>query len=292
MTSLKIYRGVPGSGKSTDAADKGWVVINRDSIRFALFGKYWGVDEAIVTDVENAALSSALRAGKDVILDATNLHNKFVRTKLSIAARYGATVTYKDFPISLVDAIERDAGREKRVGPDVVEGFFKRFKIDPSTGVLPKPLEPLPFFERYVRNTELPLAYIVDTDGTVANHEPHRTPYDTTRYHEDTLIEHVAAIVGSLAATDFNIIALSGRDAGYRTVTEGWWTNNQLHFDEFFMRPEGDVRMDAIVKYELFKKHIEPHYNVVGAFDDRPQVIRMWETIGVPVLNVADGREF
>ena len=63
-------------------------------------------------------------------------------------------------------------------------------------------------------------------------------------------------------------------------------------FDEFFIRPAGNKRMDAIIKYELFKEHIEPNYNAVGAFDDRPQVIRMWETIGVPVLNVGSGREF
>ena len=107
----------------------------------------------------------------------------------------------------------------------------------------------------------------------------------------DTPIEHVTAVVNALA-NEFDVIALSGRDASFREVTEDWWVNNDIFFHKFFMRPEGDKRMDAIVKYELFKEHIEPYYNVLGAFDDRPQVIRMWETIGVPVFMVGPRTEF
>lgn len=292
MTVLKIYRGVPASGKSTEAANSGAVVVNRDSIRFMMFGKYWGVDEGIITDAENAMIESSLRAGNDTIVDATNLVTRHLRTKLSIAARHGATVEYVDFPIDLATAIERDAQRERKVGSEVIEGFFRRAKIDPWTGILPKPPEPLPMFEKYVGNPNLPLAYIVDTDGTVANHEPHRSPYDTSQYHKDTPIEHVANIVDGLYEMRYNIIGLSGRDETFRDVTTNWWRDKDIPFTAFFMRPAGDKRMDALVKYDLFKEHIEPHYNVLAAFDDRPQVIRMWETIGVPVLNVADGREF
>ena len=69
-------------------------------------------------------------------------------------------------------------------------------------------------------------------------------------------------------------------------------TNREIPFDKFFMRGAGDSRMDAIVKYELFMTNIAPHYNVRGAFDDRPQVLRMWDTIGLPTFDVGEGREF
>lgn len=292
MADLEILRGVPASGKSTYAETLPYVRVNRDSIRFQMFGKYWGVDENVVTEVENGMLTAALRADKDVVLDATNLSARFLRTKLSIASRYGANVMFMDFPISLEEAVIRDAQRERTVGAEVIEGFFRRNKINPWTGDLPEPPALLPTFEPYIRNPNMALAYIVDTDGTVANHEPHRSPYDTTKYEQDTLIEHVGRVVTALSDTGYCIIALSGRDEEFRYVTEKWWNENGLMFDEFFMRPPGDKQMDAIVKYELFKEYIEPNYNVLGAFDDRPQVIRMWETIGVPVLNVADGREF
>lgn len=296
MTTLLILRGVPGSGKSTEAialVSKGYVRVNRDDIRFSLFGKYWGVDEDVVTAVENAAIQSALAAKSNVVLDATNLNRKALKTKLSLASRYGADVAFMDFVVSLDTAIARDAGRERKVGASVIRGFFKRYKVNPETGMLPAPPEPLPVFEKYVPTGTLDaVAYIVDTDGTVANHDGVRNPYDTSRYHLDTVHEHVANVVSALSYRGYKVVALSGRDESFREVTEKWWEDNGLHFDAFFMRPAGDKRMDAIVKYELFTKYIAPNYHVLGAFDDRPQVFRMWETIGLPVFAVGTREEF
>lgn len=293
MSKLLILRGVPASGKSTYAQQlTDYVRVNRDDIRFTMFGRYSDVDEGVVTGVENAMVSHALAAGEDVVLDATNLNRKFLRSKLSFASRYGATVEFEDFPISLAEALERNARRERVVPPAAIKAFYKRYKIDQDKGTLPAPPLVLPTFEPYVADLTKPSAFIVDTDGTMANHEGVRNPYDTSRYHLDTVREHVAIVVEALRDSGEKIIALSGRDEKFRDVTEQWWWANDLDFDEFFMRPTGDTRMDAIIKYELFKEHIEPNYNVIGAFDDRPQVVRMWQTIGVPVLNVGTGEEF
>lgn len=295
MPELVIIRGVPGSGKTTVAwsYENTHVIVSRDDIRKSMFGQYHGgkIDENVVTDVENAMIESALRAGRDTTIDATNLSNKFLRTKLSLASRYGANVKWHDISVGTEEAVTRDASRQKKVGRNVIEGFFKRYKINKETGQLPQPPEAMPEFQHYVCDLTKPGAFIVDTDGTVANHEGVRSPYDTSRYHLDALNEHVGEVVLSLSA-GADIIALSGRDEAYRDVTEKWWADKGLTFDKFFFRPEGDKRMDAIVKYELFKEHIEPHYNVLGAFDDRPQVIRMWRTIGVPVFDVGNGVEF
>jgi Predicted kinase len=272
--------------------DAGHTRVCRDDIRFSLYGKYWGVDESVVTQVENAMIEAALSAGQDTVVDATNLSRNYLRTKLSLASKYGAQVVFKDFPISLQGAIERDKNRERTVGEDVVHHFFKQYKINTETGVLPPAPEPLPNFEQYTTDYSKPRAYIVDTDGTVANHEGVRSPYDTSKYALDNLHRHVAGIVYALNKADVAVIGLSGRDEKFRTVTQDWWLDNGMEFDDFFMRPVGDTRMDAIVKYELFKEYVEPKYSVLGAFDDRPQVIRMWETIGVPVFNVGTGEEF
>ena len=56
MSKLEILRGVPASGKSTHAIKRvveGWTRINRDDIRYAMYGRYWGptVNEDAVTDV-------------------------------------------------------------------------------------------------------------------------------------------------------------------------------------------------------------------------------------------------
>lgn len=297
MSKLLILQGVPASGKSTYALKlqaEGYTRINRDDIRFALYGQYWGgsVDEEVVTQVENAALEGALSRGADVVLDATNLNHKHLRTKLSIASLYGAEVGFLPFAIGYEQAVWRDSKRERQVGAKVIADMFKRYKINTLDGLLPKPPEPLPKFEAYFPNPALPNAYIVDTDGTVAEGEGVRSPHDTSRYHLDKVRTHVAYVADSIAEYGVEVVGLSGRDEKFRAVTEKWWNDNRIAYSAFFMRPRGDVRMDAIVKYELFKEHIEPNYNVLGAFDDRPQVIRMWRTIGVPVFDVGNGVEF
>jgi len=296
MVQLVIMRGPPASGKST-VVRQGYagthVVVNRDDIRFTMFGAYYGstVNESVVTDVENSMIESALRSGRHTVVDATNLNHRALKTKLSLASRYDAEVVWHDLEVPLEEAIRRDASRERSVGESVVVGFYKRYKINKETGKIPNPPEALPTFQHYVCDLTKPVAFIVDTDGTVANGDGIRSPYDASRYHLDTLNEHVGRVVTALS-TDAKIVALSGRDEAYRGVTEIWWAEKGLTFDEFFFRPRRDVRMDAIVKYELFKEHIEPNYNVLGAFDDRPQVIRMWRTIGVPVFDVGNGLEF
>lgn len=297
MTVLRILRGVPGSGKTTHAmqlVSNGWTRVSRDDIRFTLFGRYWGVDEGVVTDVENAAIESALRAGQNTVVDATNLNNKNLKAKLSLASRYGALVEFKDFTVDMATACLQDRARDKRVGDDVIAGFFKRYKIDIRTGVLPPAPEPLPDFEQYVGNPNLPTAYMVDTDGTVADSDGVRSPFDTSKYHLDKPHEHVIGAVRGLWGHDGGhfVIALSARDETYRQVTEQWWRDNGVPYDEFIMRPAGDKRMDALVKYELFMEHVAPKYNVLGVFDDRPQVLRMWRSIGVPTFDVGHGVEF
>lgn len=295
MTTLSILRGVPASGKTTLAMElvgAGWTRVCRDDIRFAMYGKYWGVPEDVVTRVENSMIEASLSAGNNTVVDATNLSRNYLRPKLSLASRYGAHVSFNDFPVDLARAVERDKIRDRTVGEDVIRYFFKQYKINVNTGVLPLAPEPMPPFERYTTDYSKPRAYIVDTDGTVADHTGVRSPYDTTRYSLDRLRYHVAGIVYALNKADVAVVGLSGRDEEFRDVTQDWWRDNGMEFDAFFMRPKGDRRMDALVKYDLFKDQVEPNYSVLGAFDDRPQVIRMWETIGVPVFNVGTGEEF
>lgn len=296
MAVLVILRGVPASGKSTYAdymKTQGYVVVNRDSIRFSLFGAYWGpgVDEDLVTTVENHSIRQALKAGRDVVVDATNLNDKFVSVKLGYAAELGAEVEFVDFPISLKNALLRDALRERTVGSAVIERFYEGYKIDRASGKMPPRPAPFPAFERYIPNASLPSAYIVDTDGTVADHTGVRNPYDTSKYSLDTPRQHVVDVVQSLWEQGHMIVGVSGRSSEFREVTTDWWMRYDIPFDAFFMRAEGDTRNDAIVKYELFQSYVKDRFYVKGAFDDRPRVYRMWKSLGIPVFNVNDEEE-
>lgn len=82
MSKLIITRGLPASGKSTQA--KQWVLedpehrvrINQDDIRLML-GKYWVPKrEPLVQHIQEEALIEALLKGYDIVIDNTNLNKK------------------------------------------------------------------------------------------------------------------------------------------------------------------------------------------------------------------------
>jgi len=121
-----------------------------------------------------------------------------------------------------------------------------------------------------------------------------RSPYATNPedYLNDEPNWEVLRTVESLAAAGWEIVFLSGRSSEFRAVTEEWLSRFVWDPYHLIMRPEGDKRPDYIVKYELFDKHIRNQYDVIGVFDDRPSVLRMWRRIGLTTFQVGDGEEF
>lgn len=130
MGKLILTRGIPASGKSTWA--KAWVQedpenrvrINRDDLRKMLFGatelKLGWAQEVQVTEAERAIAKTALSKGKDVVVDATNLRNKFVRPWFTL----GYPVEFKDFEIDLADAIRNNEARGRTIPHEVIERFY------------------------------------------------------------------------------------------------------------------------------------------------------------------------
>ena len=85
------------------------------------------------------------------------------------------------------------------------------------------------------------------------------------------------------------VIVMSGRDESCRTETERWLNKHNIPFDFLFMRPEGDMRKDNIIKHELFNKYVRDNYDVKFVLDDRQQVVDMWRKMGITCLQVAEG---
>ncbi|AXC37936.1 polynucleotide kinase [Microbacterium phage Jacko] len=301
MSKIVLTRGLPASGKSTFA--KEWVAeapserirVNRDGIRWTQGAFPFGTpeQEEMVTVIEEGIILAAIKAGKDAIIDATNLNPRYTRKWFKLARLNGVReVEIIDFEVPIAELIERDASREKSVGQGVIAKLAKRWKID-DDGKLPKApkwdsndwpdLTPAAEWSPH-----LPSAIIVDTDGTLANHEGIRSPYDTSRYHLDTLHSNVARAIWSLEP-NYDIIAVSGRDAKYADVTRLWWKQvAAIEPTEMHFRPEGDTRPDDVIKAEIYEKHIRGRYNVVGVFDDRGRVLRMWRAKGLTTFAVGD----
>lgn len=297
MSKLIITRGIPASGKTTWALE--WIAeesetkrvrINRDDIRFMLFGRYTGVDEIAVTKMQESLLRTAMKNGYDIVLDNTSLYNKHVKDVLKIARDFYYEVEYKDFYIALSEAIDRDSKRERQVGEEVIKMFFKRHL---PKGSMPEPpeVEMTQVFRPYVPNMELPNAYIFDIDGTLAHIDPSnpRDVYDASRAHEDLVDWEVRQVLWNLDDGTNSIIIMSGRTEDHRQETVDWLRAQKISYKNLYMRASGDVRKDSVVKNELFREHIADKYHVRGVFDDRQQVVDMWRQIGLKCFQVQEG---
>lgn len=294
MTKLILTRGIPASGKSSWA--KAWVQedpdgrvrVNRDDLRRMLFGatelKLNYRQEVQVSEAEMAIAKTALAKGKSVVVDATNLRNKFVKRWVTL----GYDVEFRDFEVGLMEALDRNAERDNPIPESVIDRYWSDFT---DKGKLRPPLafeSRTP--ERYVPDESLPTAYIVDVDGTLA-HIPDggRSPYDYTRVHEDVPDEAVVRLVNDLSDLGHEVLVMSGRDRRCARQTVDWLDQVPVFWDVLHMRDEGDTRKDATVKLELFNEHVRDRYNVLGVFDDRKQVVNMWRDLGLKCFQVQEG---
>lgn len=147
MAQLILMQGLPASGKSTIAkqmrmfASKGSIVIvNRDNIRHMLGGdKYYESPcENIVNSIEENAVISALMSGKDVIVDACHLKNKYIN-RWDDVIRYvhmkqpDVTVKTSIVPVltSLEECISRDSRRTgfAKAGEDVIRRMYDSYDV-------------------------------------------------------------------------------------------------------------------------------------------------------------------
>lgn len=294
MATIILTRGIQGSGKTTWAkkyaeTHQQTVHVCRDDIRYNVFGKYHGVDEDAVTEIETAMVRAALRSNKDVVVDATHLQQRYINRW----QRLGYPVEVVEFPVDLDTLLYNNANRDRQVPEAVIEKNFKLFTTGPTGYLKPVTLTPEQYvtakFEPYdtFRDTWLPEAYIFDIDGTLAHNNGHRSFYDYSKVSDDSVHYHVSGVANSVGH-DHYVIVVSGRKAEARKDTEDWLKNNWIHYDHLYMREDGDDRPDAIVKYEILRYQIAPLYDVIGAFDDRPSVLRMWQKVGIPTFAVGD----
>lgn len=141
MPSAIVYRGLPGSGKSTAARE--WVAVdpatrarvNRDDLRVMLHHHaYCGsATEEQVTDARDAIITALLGRGIDIVVDETNLVDSHLSSLLAVlggSARDGdVTITIEDrfLEVSVDECVRRDATRAYPVGQDVIRKMAADF---------------------------------------------------------------------------------------------------------------------------------------------------------------------
>jgi len=140
-------------------------------------------------------------------------------------------------------------------------------------------------------------AIIVDLDGTIADiehriHHIQKDPPNWKDFHaevdKDTPIEWCVDLVNKYSGTDTGIIFVTARYEYCREETIKWLKRHDIPSDHIHMRKDDDHRPDIEVKQEIYQQHIEPHYDVLFALEDRPRVCRMWRALGLTVLQCND----
>lgn len=144
-----------------------------------------------------------------------------------------------------------------------------------------------------------PNAVIVDMDGTLVNVSSVRhhvrkglQPDGTYNKYKNFRAFHEAAVncppiletvhmVMDWHMTGTKIIIVTARSSEFYHHSLWWLLLNEIPFDDMFMRPWGDYRADYEVKKDLLAL-IRDRYNPVFAFDDNPNIIRLWDEEGIP----------
>jgi predicted kinase len=290
MKKIIILRGLPASGKSTYAKNLlsenpgMYKRLNRDEMRLMFDNNHHtDANEKFIAKVRDLMMLEALKAGKHVIIDDTNLSERSVERIRQIVRKHcidtadEVQVEVKEITTSLEECLIRDEQREKKVGRNVIMRMYKQHVLGNERGPHYKP-----------QDTNLPKAILCDLDGTLAIING-RSPFDTA-CETDLLNEPVANLLAMHRKNKHKIIFMSGREEAARASTQTWLAKHNIEYDGLCMRATGDARKDAIVKKELFEVHILNQYHIEMVYDDRDQVVDLWRLeLGLPCLQVNYG---
>lgn len=278
-------RGLPASGKSSLARKlikhlDNTYRVNRDELRTMLFpGKKWKpYREKIVKIAQGAIIEEILALNCAVIVDDCNV----IKTEKwkQFARNRGADYELRELKANIWECIEADAGPNRvPVGPAVI----CRMALQAGMIEFTKPV------------------IIFDVDGTIADlsHRLHyiRNDEGVRRFDKfynacalDTPFSHICHLASEfMRNTNYETIFLTGRPSEHSRATWDWITQYIGKPKYLFSRESEDYREDSIIKEEILRKLQKAGANVICTFDDRLQVIRMWERNSIPVVACQGG---
>ncbi len=310
---LKIYRGLPGSGKTSKAlreathagVREGHVLAGRDHIRRTL-GIKGGVgtpdEESRVTREQDLLIKEGMDIFGHVVVhvDDMNLKEAYVKRLRGLAKKYHADVEIVDLrDVPLRTCIENDLQRKAEGGHYVGEARIRelhRRYISHEARVTPKVVnrKGMPDTYKpalYTPDPSLPIGFIVDLDGTTALKHAGRSFWD---YNDKVLDDHpnkpVIDVVKGLMQLGRKPVFLSGRMDSCEFATRSWISRHITASDyPLLMRKTGDTRPDYEVKDEIFERDVKSRFAINLALDDRNQIVDLWRAKGIPTLQVQDG---
>lgn len=326
---LIIIGGLPGSGKSTLAAKMlqeipGSINVNRDNQRTVLAGEEYhngnpvGKIEATVTAILRNRTLKALREGRTVIDDNTNVDPVHLGAAIKHAKSVGATFEIIMLDVPIEEAKRRNRKRGAAGGRLVPEFVIDRMakKIYDAEGrikdvavgrdlvyFVPKVTPNAKLIENFNAEQEkkFPIigrdVAIVDIDGTLChNHEaldrhvgaPKKKNWEAffAESAEAPVNQSVLKLVKQLRAHGINVFAMTGRTDANAEGTIKFLQRSGAPVSKLLMGRDGDYRGDYYVKTDNLRKLQEAGFRVVHSIDDRPSSIAVWEEASITVSRV------
>lgn len=286
-----MMSGLPASGKTTVAKSlieevyPGAIRVSKDLISEMLhFGEFTPQNRKQVIELEKIMARNFLADGISVIVDDTNLGQRYEDAWKSIAVEKGALFIKATQTTDWMTCVERDFRRDKPVGEYTIKNFaLEMGQVDGDF-------------------------IICDLDGTLCDIKDrlHLVRSDDAGSEKnwkaffenipgDKLREEIANTVKQLHKDGFKIIYMSGRPEEYKQQTIEWLSRHGMDFNfSLIMRKFGDRRDDVIVKREMLNKYFKNRSQIKRVIDDRPKVVRMWkEELGDELVeDVGGGVEF
>lgn len=298
MKQIKLLVGPSGSGKTTFAwktfleYPKETIIVNRDNIRCLLFGyndlnigSYYSRNdlndlEKVVTLYEDKLIETGLSQDKTVIIDATHLKVEYI--KRHEIWNVPIEIIYFDTPLE--ECIQNQKKRVREVDEDTVKLQYSKMsnlkkKLQKKTSI--DPIE-------FKQNSALVKCVLFDIDGTLANHENKRNPFDLKLVGQDTSKDFVVQSAKAFYEKGYIVYIVSGREDTCKEDTIRWLKKYNIPYHTLYMRKEKDFRPDWVIKEEIWRE-IATHSYITQIFDDRDQVVRRARGLGLNVNQVAYG---
>lgn len=110
---------------------------------------------------------------------------------------------------------------------------------------------------------------------------------DDAPFHET--IEAVHGLRFNMGA---KLWIVSGRSDAVKEETIAWLASYEIRYDRLIMRKASDYTPDDVLKRQWLSDGTIPKDDVFCVFDDRPKVLRMWQSEGIFTFAIGDLKEF
>lgn len=302
-----LTRGIQASGKSTYALN--WVKespetrirFNWDSLR-NMFGEYCvpkREKSCLISNITNTFLETAMTDGWNIIIDNMNLNPKYwdnIQNKIDLFNIKHTDIKYKlefkdFFSTPIEECIRRDSMRELPIGEKVIKQTYRKYRSFIAKELCNSYYNNIKKYDDTKKN-----CIIVDMDATLCYNLSGRPFYGEGSAEgmiNDIPSKPIIDLVEQYTKNDnIDVIVLTGREdtESSRIATETWLINNvKGKVNKVLMREKNNYISGPECKLSIYKKEIEPYYNVLFVLEDSSKVVKMWRDNGITCLQVNDG---